>query len=163
MSRRWWTFWKGKRDEPAGADSEGTTGGEERAAAGPIQIAAGPIQIFETVMSGSTWVLFEHGTCVKLSKLRRSPTEAARSIMAEYRVIPGTPLGDFNTLKLKNFQGWLIAGCHPDVFTYVSPAELPEEAKDNAWAIGLWGRNKRDRDARELNVVHVADGAAESP
>jgi hypothetical protein len=153
MSRRWWEFWKTKRDEPAKVEPKVETGEEE-------QVVATPTQIFETIFRGSSWVLFAHDTCVKLSKPGSWPAEAARLIMADYPVLPGTPLADFNTLKLKKFQGWLISGHHPDVFTFVSPAELPEEAKNNDMLIGLWGRNKRDRDARELNVVHVSDGDA---
>jgi len=48
-------------------------------------------------------------------------------------------LADFNTLKLKNFPGRLIARYHPDVFTYVSPSELPQETKDSNMLIGLGG------------------------
>jgi hypothetical protein len=48
----------------------------------------------------------------------------------------------------------VVTGHHPEMLTYVSPAEASEPTD---LLIGLTGRSNRDRDGHELTVVHVED------
>ncbi|PPK65677.1 hypothetical protein V5P93_005145 [Actinokineospora auranticolor] len=104
---------------------------------------------------GKSWVLFEHGTCVILVDSEGDLAGQAVDILREYGPVrPGTPSGDFNTITLTAAPGWAVTGHHPDVLTYVAPDEVT--TPDDLTA-GLTGRGKRDRDGRELTVVHVED------
>jgi len=48
--------------------------------------------------------------------------------------------------------GWVVTGHHSDVLTYVAPDEVSEPTD---LTIGLTGRANRDRDGRELQVIHI--------
>lgn len=94
-----------------------------------------------------------HGTCVVLTEPTGDLTEQATAILAEYGPVrPGSPAGDFGTLKLHAASGWVVTGQHPDVLTYVAPEDVTEETD---LVVGLTGRRNRDRDGRELQVIHV--------
>ncbi|GAA4236265.1 hypothetical protein GCM10022254_45470 [Actinomadura meridiana] len=67
----------------------------------------------------------------------------------------GGPAADFGTIDLDEAPGWAVYGHHDDVLTHVAPDEVDDGAED--LVIGLLGRSKRDRDGRELTVVHVED------
>ncbi|MFD1374166.1 hypothetical protein [Actinoplanes sichuanensis] len=106
---------------------------------------------------GKSWVVFAHGTCVVLPA--PSPAEVladrAVEILREYGpVVGGTPAGDFGTITLDPGPGWVVYGHHNDVLNHVGPDEV---ADPTDVAVGLHGRAKRDRDGRELDVVHVED------
>ncbi len=109
---------------------------------------------------GKSWVLFKHGTCVTLaSPVRGSAQELAvqaTALMKEWGpVVPGTPAGDFDVIKLQDDPGWVVTSHHPDVRTYVGPDELGEGRVPSEVIIGLIGRAKRHQDAEELEVVHT--------
>lgn len=104
---------------------------------------------------GKTWVLFEHGTCVVLTAPEGDLSAQAVELLREYGPVhAGSPAGDFGVIDVDNVDGWVVTGHHPDVLTYVAPAE-PRDRTDIA--VGLCGRAKRHRDGTELRVVHVQD------
>lgn len=85
-----------------------------------------------------SWVVFAHGTCVVLTEPAGDLGEQATAIRAEYGPVhAGSPAGDFGTLKLHAAPGWVVTAHHP--------------------VVGLTGRGNRDRDGRELQVIHVED------
>jgi hypothetical protein len=105
--------------------------------------------------SGSSWVLFEHGTCVVLKEPAGELAGHAVEILGKFGPVRvGSPAGDFNVLTLKDGLGWLVTGHHPDVFTYVAP---DEPANPSHLAVGIHGRTKRHQDGTELRVLHVED------
>ncbi|GGM12080.1 hypothetical protein GCM10010129_65050 [Streptomyces fumigatiscleroticus] len=66
----------------------------------------------------------------------------------------GSSAGGFRVLELKNGEGWLVTGHHPDVVTFVGLDEVDDQSHP---AVGLHGRAKRGRDGSEPHVVHVED------
>lgn len=105
--------------------------------------------------SGKSWVLFEHGTCVVLDNPAGELAEQAKDILREYGPVHvATTAGDFRVLELKNGEGWLVTGHHPDVVTFVP---LDEPADPSHLAVGIHGRSRRHEDGTELHVVHVED------
>ncbi|MFF5718795.1 hypothetical protein [Streptomyces buecherae] len=110
----------------------------------------------------TSWVLFEHGTCVVLTAPDGDLAEQATDLLRRFGPVrPGSSAGDFGTIEPDAVEGWIVTGHHNDVLTYVGPAEAQDQSQV---AIGLLGRAKRHRDGTELRVVHVADarGAADS-
>lgn len=106
--------------------------------------------------SGKPWVLFEHGTCVVLEEPGGGLADRATEILRAYGPVSvGGPAGDFRVLELKNGEGWLVTGHHPDVVTFVA---LEDSEDPSHLAVGMLGRSRRDRDGRDLHVVHVEDG-----
>ncbi|MFJ9948726.1 hypothetical protein [Kitasatospora sp. NPDC091207] len=104
-----------------------------------------------------SWVLFEHGTCVVLVAPAGSDDLAgrARTLLADAGPVhPGSSAGDFGVIDLGDTAGWVVTGDHPDVLTYVGPAEPAERSE---LVVGLFGRGKRHRDGTDLRVVHVED------
>ncbi len=101
------------------------------------------------------WVLFEHGTVVFLPGCKLDHVDQARKILAEWGPVhAGSPSGDFSVITLNEGAGWAVTCHHNDILTFVnSPMEGPEVA------IGLYGREQRDLDARELKVAHVERAA----
>ncbi|WP_189312352.1 hypothetical protein [Streptomyces brasiliensis] len=105
--------------------------------------------------SGKSWVLFAHGTCVVLDEPAGDLAEQAKEILREYGPVHvTTAAGDFRVLELKNSEGWLVTGHHPDVVTFVP---LDEPADPSHLAVGIHGRSKRHEDGTGLHVVHVED------
>lgn len=53
--------------------------------------------------------------------------------------------------------GWVVGGHHPQVLTYVARVEIGIEGPPGhpTLNIGIHGRSKRDRDARDSEVIHV--------
>lgn len=102
-----------------------------------------------------SWVLFAHGTCVVLVDPAEDLARQAVEILRAYGpVYPGSPAGDFGTIDLVAAPGWVVTGHHPDVLNYVAPAEVSQVSDV---LVGMTGRAKRDRDGRELTVVHIED------
>ncbi|MEZ5832587.1 MAG: hypothetical protein R3D05_15545 [Dongiaceae bacterium] len=92
----------------------------------------------------------------------------------------GSSSGDFTVAPSEEHPGWLVLCHHPDIITYVDPAEMgmdPPSSSDIpllSWArrmgrrflaggtstdlaVGLVGRGKRGKDARTLQIIHVHD------
>ena len=108
------------------------------------------------------WVLFEHGTCVRLTCPEADVLAQARTLLGEFGPVhPGTSAGDFDVVKPSGVTGRVVTSHHPDIGTYVSlhsskkSTSLESDAGD--LAVGLFGRSLRDRDARELGAIHIED------
>src|SRR4030095_11390199 len=117
------------------------------------------IQTWRQILIGDkkSWVLFKHGTCVILMQPEQDIRRQAVALMREWGPVhAGSPAGDFSTITLQDYPGWVVTCHHNDILTYVGPGELTEDGSDDI-AIGLFGRSKRDRDASELEVIHVED------
>jgi hypothetical protein len=117
------------------------------------------IQTWRQILSGAkkSWVLFKHGTCVILKEPEPNIRQQAVALLREWGPVhAGSPAGDFSTLTLKDDLGWVVTCHHDDILTYVAPNELSADQSDDI-AIGLFGRSKRDRDATELEIIHVED------
>jgi hypothetical protein len=118
------------------------------------------VDIWRQLITDDTkpWALFQNGTVVVLEDPAENIAQAAVSIMKGWgQVSPGTPSGDFTVFALNAVPGWVVTSHFVtgfDLLTYVSPKEL---ADDNppADAVGLLGREKRERDAAELVIVHI--------
>ncbi|MFJ7077465.1 hypothetical protein [Streptomyces sp. NPDC098781] len=105
--------------------------------------------------SGTSWVLFEHGTCVVLKEPAGDLAGQASGILGEFGPVRvGSSAGDFNVLTLKDDLGWLVTGHHPDVVTYVAPDEPVDPSH---LTIGIHGRGKRHQDGTQLQIAHVED------
>lgn len=122
-------------------------------------------------------VLFEHGTVIFL----RNPSEASALAAAQAldaKIGPyggeGSEFGDFNPMKLKAFDGWLVEFCWgPAVVTIVLPEDLtaPTAASSTevvlgiddraALTVGLSGRAARNLDMRERKIVYRSWAAVE--
>lgn len=109
-----------------------------------------------------SWVLFRNGTCVILMQPEGDLTAQAIELMKEWGpVYVGTPAADFNVINLAPAPGWIVTCHHQDILTYVSPDEMMG-AEPNDLMVGLLGRSKRDRDAQELEIIHIEDRWADT-
>jgi hypothetical protein len=50
--------------------------------------------------------------------------------------------------------GWIVTCHHEDILTFVDPSEFAPGPHSDL-TIGMHGRIKRDKDASELEVIHV--------
>ncbi|UHD17881.1 ATP-binding response regulator [Thiocapsa bogorovii] len=102
------------------------------------------------------WVLFEQGTCVLLRQPAADPAAEAKALLrACGPVLAGSVAAEFSVLELDGGRGWVVGSHHPDIVTLVFPQEIDADAR--AVAVGLFGRAKREQDARGLRVRHVED------
>ncbi len=100
----------------------------------------------------SSFVLFKHGTFVVF------PDPAAAidlASMAKELLRKQGRVQDFEVLRLAEPHGWAVASHHPDIHTLVGPDEV--DSPRGSIPIGLVGRQKRNRDAETLEVLHVED------
>src|SRR3989344_3773825 len=115
------------------------------------------INIYKKIVTdpSMSWVLFKNGTCVMLLRPEEDVQTQAIKILKEHGlVVAGTPSGDFEVTKIPEINGWVVTGDYPGIMMYVSEEE--GEKKGDA-EVGLIGRNKREHDSRELEVVHIED------
>ena len=107
------------------------------------------------------WVLFSNGTYIIFEELAiDNKREKAIELMREYGLVHvGSPAGDFSVTTLHFTEGWVVSGHCYGMYTYVHPSELKlqEIKKSNDVDIGVFGRNKRDKDGKDLNVIFVSD------
>lgn len=104
---------------------------------------------------GTSWVVFEHGTCVVLTAPGEDLAAQATEILAEFGPVhAGGPSGDFRVIEVKDTEGWVVTGHHPDVLTYVAP---DEPGGQDHLSVGLCGRSRRHQDGTAPHVVHVED------
>ncbi len=116
-------------------------------------------EVWSHIIQGDTkaWVLFAHGTCVIFLEPQPDLRAQAVALLRQWGPVQvGTPAGDFNVIHLNAHPGWVVTCHHSDILTYVSPEELSGGGGDDL-IVGLYGRGKRNRDACELEVVHVED------
>ena len=106
----------------------------------------------------ASWVVFENGTCVVLGEPEADTVlaDTAVDLMREWGpVVTGTEAADFNVVTLTEDAGWVVTCHHIDIMTLVQPREVEAHADD--LMVGMYGRTKRDRDARDLVIAHVED------
>lgn len=118
------------------------------------------ITTWRNILTGAhkSWVLFAHDTCVLLPEPQPGGDlgEQAVRLLAEHGPVHiGSPSADFNVIHLDEAPGWCVTCHHPDVLTYVGPADVTKGAGD--LEVGLCGRAKRHMDGTELNITHVED------
>ncbi len=109
-----------------------------------------------------SWVIFEHGTCVIVKEANVDIKTQAKEILKKWGpVVPGTDLGDFSVADIDDEQLWLVTYTHPDIANIVNLTELSDEAGENPIGntaiIGITGRNKRQEDAKTLNIIYIED------
>jgi hypothetical protein len=117
------------------------------------------IEIWRTVIIGrqKSWVLFRHGTCVILREPEADLSTQALALMREWGPVQvGTSAGDFNVIDPVHAPGWVVTSHHNDIMTYVGPDEIGQPNPGDLY-VGLFGREKRDRDAHELEIIHVEE------
>ena len=104
-----------------------------------------------------SWVMFSYGTCVIVSDPQGDLSAQAIEILKEWGPSHAGPKGGYVEVKQLMDSaapaGWIVIGENPDVLAYV----YPDEGSGLSMQIGLTGRTKRDRDSKELQVVHVED------
>jgi hypothetical protein len=120
----------------------------------------GLITTWREILTGDdkSWVLFAHDTCVVLPEPHPGGdlrVQAARVLAKHGPVHIGTSSGDFDVIHLDDVPGWCVTCHHPDVLTYVGPADVTAGAGD--LEVGLCGRSKRHMDGTELEIIHVED------
>ncbi len=104
-----------------------------------------------------SWVLFGYGTCVILVEPEDDLAAQATELLKVWGPVQvATPSADFSVIEPAGAPGWIVTCHHRDILTYVSPDEFPSPGP-NEIMIGLLGRFKRDRDARDLGIIHVED------
>ena len=117
------------------------------------------IEVWRSIIvgDGKSWVLFKNGTCVILVESEADLSAQALALMKERGPVQaGSSAGDFETIELMNAPGWVVTSHHNDILTYVAPDEI-EHYDSSDLVVGLIGRGKRDKDARELEIIHVED------
>ncbi len=103
------------------------------------------------------WVLFENGTYIIFDNTDTilDLREESIKLMKEYGpVYAGSPAGDFNVIHLNKTEGWIVSGHCYGMYTYVNPLELESKNPEDV-EVGLFGRSKREKDGKELQIVHV--------
>ncbi len=104
----------------------------------------------------ASWVLFGHGTCVMLLEPQKNIKEQAVIILREHgSVVSGSSSGDFEVTKIPEIDGWVVTGDYPGIMIFISYKGAGSNGND--FEIGMLGREKRELDAKELEVVHVED------
>ena len=115
------------------------------------------VEAWRAILCGldKAWVLFEHGTCIDFTEPGSDLIAQAQAILREFgRAGDGSEIGDFAaTIALLDGRGWLVAGHHSDIVTFVSRDEVAPGTPDAA--IGRLGRAKRVQDTEQLRVLHV--------
>jgi hypothetical protein len=53
----------------------------------------------------------------------------------------------------------VVTSHHNDIMTYVDPDEIGQPDPGDLF-VGLFGREKRDQDAQELEIIHIEDNRA---
>jgi hypothetical protein len=82
-------------------------------------------------------------------------TQATALLREQGPVEANSPHGDFGVITFDDGLGWVVTCHYNDILTFVGPDEARPGAAD--LVVGLVSRNKRDRDARALRVLHVED------
>lgn len=97
------------------------------------------------------WVVFGNGTCVILYHPKGNFENEAKEVLKKYgQVYPGTSSADFIVTRID--EGWIVTGDQPGILNYVSE----DEGKNKEdYEIGLIGRDKKEQDLKELEVIHV--------
>ena len=72
-----------------------------------------------------SWVLFENGTIVILTKPEEDLKNQAISLMKEFGIVwAGTPAGDFSVIDLSNDDGFAVTFLLPFFLPFVTSSEV---------------------------------------
>jgi hypothetical protein len=122
--------------------------------------------VWTDILEGSehSWALFQFGTCVILQNPKEDLEQQAIDMMVHW-AIPnvGTPSYKYsiNFLTDQGIPGCIIGCHHPDIMTYVAPAEAPgihrDEYEGVRVRVGNFGRKKRQWDCETLKIIHIED------
>lgn len=107
-----------------------------------------------------SWVLFRHGSCVLLHGAPADAVaQATALLLAEGPVVAGTASADFDVHPLEGLPGWMVSCHHPAILVHVRPEQVGGE-QAALLDVGLVGRDLRDQDAEQPEVVavHLAAG-----
>jgi len=109
------------------------------------------------IKNGPAWVMFSHGTCVGIiNPVSNTPeaisAEALEIMKRDGPVYIGSPHADMVISKAEDLNGWIVTGHNPNILTFVSEKDAPD---NGGLGTCVMGRNIRKEDAAELNVVHV--------
>lgn len=116
------------------------------------------------------WVMFKNGTAVTLRELPDPPTtdninNYAVDLLENYgKAYPGSASADFRVVPGKHPEtmkdSWLVRFWHKDITVYVD-VEDEDQFNEmmvyplNEMDIGFFGRDIREKDANQLEVVHT--------
>ncbi len=104
-----------------------------------------------------SWVLFTNGTVVFLDSSAVNLENDATELLKRWGPVHGGgPGGDFSIINMENHLGWIVTCHHNDILTLVRPNELENKSPEHV-EVGLFGRGKRDKDAKELSVLAIED------
>lgn len=104
-----------------------------------------------------SWVLFSNGTIVLFRENQNTEDIQQSGIEMIEKFGPvhaGGPAGDFGVDKIPESEGWMVSGHGEGMFTFVHPNELTTESPSEI-EIGLYGRNKRNQDSEEQEIIHI--------
>lgn len=113
------------------------------------------VSVYKKIINDTSmsWVLFKNGTCVMLLNPEDDKRVQAIQMLKEHGiVVVGTMSGDFEVTKIPEIKGWVVTGDYPGIMIYVS--EVEGNMKED-FEIGIIGRSKRERDAKELEVIYI--------
>jgi hypothetical protein len=103
------------------------------------------------------WSLFSNGTYIIVEEEKdiRNIKEYSLHQISNYGpVYVGGPAGDFSVIALTKVEGWSISGHGYGIYTYVHPDEITDSEVDDI-TIGLFGRQKRQKDSDEKNIIYI--------
>lgn len=103
------------------------------------------------------WVVFKNGTYIifdKADTINDINTEALKQMRKFGPVYAGGPAGDFGITTLNKTDGWIVSGHGYGMYTYVNPSELSIKNPSDT-EIGLFGRDKRDLDGKNPEIIYV--------
>ncbi|WOX07235.1 hypothetical protein [Microbulbifer pacificus] len=112
-----------------------------------------PIEIWKMIFDGKcSWVCFKNGTCVTVDNFDSNVLEEAKNILdSNGSVHAGTASGDFTVNTLENGQGWIVTYSCPNIYSFVSKADMEEGVVD--FIVGVVGRTNRQKDAESKIAV----------
>ena len=109
------------------------------------------------ILNTEYWVMFSHGTIVKLTSIDSNYKDRILIILKEYGPVKaGTPSGDTNPAqKLDNHgEDWLISYPHcEEILNIVSFNEGVQENEEILVNIAMLGRANRVKDALAPSVI----------
>ncbi len=114
----------------------------------------------DVVLPEKRWALFTNGTIVICEESWENLEVEAKEFLKENGpVVIATPRADFDVSPIVNYNGWVVFSYHDSIMTLVIEEELDIEPEEelNHITIGLFGRNKRNLDAKELEVIFIKE------
>jgi hypothetical protein len=102
------------------------------------------------------WVLFENGTFIILVSPEEDLHQQAVQFLKGLYSHCGEEFGDVGIQTLKKSMGWILSSPHPDIFTLITPEEVPAEYHDDTLSLFSHGRRKRTLDAESCRVINIS-------